>query len=218
MRRSNKGFTIVEVMMVLAISGAMFVIAFFGMRGQRESVGFRQALDGVEQKIREIFNNVDNGYFGNVGQYTCKLVSGNPVLEESQDGSSGGNNTDCVFIGKSISFNDNQMTINTIIGSRTDNAVTSEPEQLKETYAINNGVTFSPNSNLKVAALRDNDDDSTATNLRALRKFKINDNEWESLTDSNQPVFCFVLGDKVGSVTVLQKDIKVDYTGEGCAP
>jgi hypothetical protein len=208
----------------------MFTVAFFGLRGQQDNVGFRQALDGIEQKIREVFNNVDNGYFGNAGQYTCSLtVDGYPQLE---DGIGGGDSATCVYIGKTISFDNQQMSITTRIGARLGTNE-SEPSQLDETYAISNDVSWEKSRicdqnntctpdpgviNLKVSAQRDrNDNIDTQADLRAQRKYLTDDSAlWAGVTDGAKPTYCFALGDRIGSITITQKDIKVDYNGAGC--
>lgn len=240
MRKAKGGFTIVETLIFLAVSGAMFVIAFYGMRGQQDSVGFRQSLNGMEQKIREIFNNVDNGYFGNTGQYTCTAPgpSYRIVTPLPASTSGGGNSGDCVFIGKTIDFNGSdksKMNIATLIGSRlapnlTYNTTLIEASQLAETYAINNGVKWSGSylydagsgqppttvNNLRVSAQRNrNAENNVQADLRAQRKYYA-DGAWSDVSNSKTPMFCFVLGDRKGSIKITQKDINIDYNGVGC--
>jgi hypothetical protein len=237
MRKAEKGFTIIEVLIFLAISGTMFLVAFLGMRGQQDSVGFRQSLNSIELKIREIFNNVDNGYFGNTGQYTCSTNASNePSLTPAVGG--GGNSGACVFIGKTIDFNVNssQMSIATLIGSRLATNLTYgttliEASQLAETYAINNGVIWkssrlyksdgssSSTTGLRVSVQRDrNAEDNVQADLRAQRKYKVDASEvWSPVNDDNTPMFCFELdSNRKGSIKITQKDIVVDYNGEGC--
>jgi Tfp pilus assembly protein PilE len=240
MRQAGRGFTIVEVMIFLAISGAMFIIAYFGMRQQQDGVSFRQALNSIELKIREVFNNVDNGYFGNIGEYTCS-TSGSPNYQvaidyESGSTSGGGNSGDCVFIGKVIDFesNDSQMDIETLVGSRLAPTLeygTSliEVSELAEQYEINNSIQwtgsylynatsgqYSNITDLRVSAQRDrNTTTATQADLRASRNYYAN-GAWNNVSNNNLPMFCFGLGDLKGSVTITQKDITVSYAGEGC--
>jgi hypothetical protein len=240
MRKARGGFTIVETLIFLAVSGAMFVIAFYGMRGQQDSVGFRQSLNGMEQKIREIYNNVDNGYFGNTGQYTCSTNASFVPSITTVGGSGGGNSGACVFIGKTVDFiNDNhtQMNIETLIGSRLDpdelvyGDSILEVDELFETFAIGNGVEwigsylydaeknqYTSVNNLRVSAQRDrNSEDNVQADLRAQRRYNVDNSEtWLAVDNQNVPMFCFALGDRKGSVKITQKDISVDYNGVGC--
>jgi type II secretory pathway pseudopilin PulG len=239
MRKARGGFTIVETLIFLAVSGTMFIIAFYGMRGQQDSVGFRQSLNGMEQKIREIFNNVDNGYFGNTGQYTCSAPgpSYRIITPFPASTSGGGNSGDCVFIGKTVDFNGSdksKMNIATLIGSRLAenliyNTTLIEASQLAETYAINNGVKWSNSylydtvsgsytnkNNLRVSAQRNrNAEDNVQADLRAQRKYYA-DGAWSDVSNSQIPMFCFELGNRKGSIKITQKDINVDYNGAGC--
>lgn len=239
MHRSSRGFTIVETLIFLAISGVMFIIAFYGMQNQRDNVGFRQALNDIELKIRETFNNVDNGYFGNVGDYKCEVVGGvgeEEILIEPSDGSTGGTSSDCIFLGKIIEFSNNTMTIFTVIGARTDESITNYSEEendpMMETYEINNSVQWLSNklynteypdeplsvSTLKVRAQRSSNAVITAQNdLRATRAFYADgSSDWQNISENSLPMFCFGLGDKRGSIIITQRDLTVDYTGEGC--
>jgi hypothetical protein len=244
MRKARGGFTIVETLIFLAVSGAMFVIAFYGMRGQQDSVGFRQSLNGMEQKIREIYNNVDNGYFGSIGQYACTATAPNyhVVIAASVPNAttSGGDSGDCIFIGKTVDFiNDNhtQMNIETLIGSRLDpdelvyGDSILEVDELFETFAIGNGVEWRSSylydaeknqytsvNNLRVSAQRDrNSEDNVQADLRAQRRYNVDNSEtWLAVDNQNVPMFCFALGDRKGSVKIAQKDISVDYNGVGC--
>lgn len=233
--KSLTGFTVVEVLIFLVISGAMFLIAFWGMRGQQDSVSFRQALNGVEQKIRESFNNVDNGYFGNIGNYTCEVSGGAVNISQNDDltEDTGGSNSDCVFLGKTVDFIDNAsaMTIKTLIGARLVSDLENE-EAIQETYNIDYNVEWIGNrlynSNtgqydytevLRVRAERDrNDNLASQADLRANRTYYSEETEgtWRNVSNENLPMFCFGLGDIKGSIIVTQKDIMVNYSGEGC--
>lgn len=230
MIKSQRGFTMTEVLIFLAISGAMFTMAFVGTRSQQDSVAFRQAVNDIELKLREVFNNVDNGYFGNQGQYQCGL--GTTDADDWISASvtdSGGSNSNCVFMGKVLRFDSGQMYINTLIGSRSTIAISYNHTLLRETYGYPYNLKFDQikvsGSQLTgpiIAAYRDKNE-SGNSDLRARRYYKggVAANTWPTslnpISDSAQPKICLSLSsDKKASITITQKDLIIDYNGVGC--
>ena len=103
MRSSGRGYTILEVMLFLAITGALFVSAFAIMRGQQTRTQFAQGMRDIESKFRDYINDVSTGYFPTVGSFDCRVNSGaiqftvNAVAADTT-----GTNLDCIFLGKAI--------------------------------------------------------------------------------------------------------------------
>lgn len=97
--QKNKGFTIVEVIMFLAVSGFIFVIAAIGMSGQLSKAESKDAINQLESTIRGTLNDVSNGYYPefNNTSFDC---------ERNLNGSSDtrGEVQNCFFAGKSITF------------------------------------------------------------------------------------------------------------------
>lgn len=245
MIKAEGGYTITEVLIFLAVSGALFTMAMIGTRSQQDSVAFRQASDLIVLKVKEVFNNVDNGYFGNSGQYQCDSSSPdltNPWVTSGSGG--GGNSFNCVFIGKVLEFGTNELTIKTIIGKADSHTNPTNdyriPDILTETYKYQNtlemtksyvynestgsGTNINPASNLIVGAARSNDLTSWDSDLRAAR-YIYNNGTWPNTyqssdlinNDSQVPVYCFYFNDRYQAVTINQRDVVVDYTGGKCA-
>jgi hypothetical protein len=246
MKRAMGGFTIMEVLMFLAISGVMFTIAFAGTRGQVDSVAFRQSVNDIELKMREIFNNVDNGYFNSSGQFqgNCTLADTSSWINTTSGG--GGNSTGCVFRGKVMSFdssasNSNKLAISTLIANMTYSTQIMPP-LLNESYTYQYSLVFKKaftvNSTGTLVALSGNvvnvgsvlnptdaAGNSINSDLRASR-FATN-NTWPSVysasdlvvdtgSSTRKVLLCFSLGNKNASILVTQKDLIVDYNGVGC--
>ena len=207
MKQASRGFTIIEVLMFLAISGVMFTIAFWGTQSTQDNVRFRDSLNSIEAKLREVFDNVDDGYFANSGGYECT-----PSGSDWVSSGSGGGNSSCIFIGKEIHFSDSStMAIETILGDRSNPATTNKPNELVESYQIKNSVQFDRGTATSIKAIRSAD---AGSDIRASRQ-KFSGGTWGEI--GNSPVtFCFKLGDKLGSVTVLSNDITVQYARTAC--
>lgn len=117
------GFTIIETLIVLAISGSMLVAVVAMISGQQGKTQFQQSINQVSQQIQQIIGDVSNGYYP-VSNIFCS-ASGSSVSIIHSNGSSLGTNSDCVLVGKVIQFNQipdpQQYIVYSMVGSRTGN-------------------------------------------------------------------------------------------------
>lgn len=103
-----EGFTILETLIVLAITGFLLGAAALIIQNKQNQTQFSQAVGTMQTSLQKSINEVSTGYFPNTGSFTCGLVSpGNtsqpPVL--STGGSAqAGTNTDCILLGKVVQF------------------------------------------------------------------------------------------------------------------
>ncbi len=103
-KRGN-GYTIVETMIFLAVSGAILSSSLLFFGGRQERVQFTQGVREVESQIKTIMNEVSSGYFPNDGSFSCEVGADGPALDFSVAGGQG-TNEDCMFLGKVIRFGD----------------------------------------------------------------------------------------------------------------
>lgn len=106
----NSGYTITELMIVLAISGAMVMMAYTSINGQKNNNEFTQAVRNFENRLTDIANDVVKGYFPNTGgNQQCDVsdagidFSAGPVQQ--------GGSRDCIFAGKALNFTEGSSTI-----------------------------------------------------------------------------------------------------------
>src|SRR3989344_5527099 len=102
LRLKTEAFTIIEVMMVLAVTGILLVSAIYIISGQQQRTQFNQAIRDVESQIRDTINDVAHGYYYNPGNFTCTSSGSGPVVVAGTN--TQGANKDCVFIGRVIQF------------------------------------------------------------------------------------------------------------------
>lgn len=121
----QKGYTITEVLIVIAISTAMFVIVAATFGGRQEEVQFNQAIRDFEATIQDNMNDVSAGYFDNSGGVSCTVVGNSQPNISAGGGSPQGTNEDCVFVGKVMQFApsggtsyDSKANIYTALGRR----------------------------------------------------------------------------------------------------
>jgi hypothetical protein len=101
--KNSQGYTIVEVMVFLIISGSMFLMAAVFVNGKQGKAEFRQGLNEINQQITQIVNDVNNGLYPWRSDISCNANNpGAPVFGSGT--SSQGESQGCVFLGKVIQF------------------------------------------------------------------------------------------------------------------
>ncbi|HSX46452.1 MAG TPA: hypothetical protein VLF87_00465 [Patescibacteria group bacterium] len=123
-RSQSGGFTIVETMIVIAVTGMMFLSAMIFISGQQAKTEFTQAAHETEAKINDVLNDVSTGVYNNKGDFSCDYVGGAPGngIIITPGAKAQGANGDCIFIGKVIQFAPNsakdRLRIYSIAGQR----------------------------------------------------------------------------------------------------
>lgn len=100
----NSGYTIVETLIFLAVSGAMFVMAMVLINGRQAKTEFSNAVREFQIAASDIINNVSTGYYTDTNNFTCATGNtGAPVISAS--GSSRlGENVGCIYLGRAVQF------------------------------------------------------------------------------------------------------------------
>lgn len=150
--RNSNGFTIIEVLIVLAVTGMLFVSAALLIAGRRAQTEFNQAIRQVQSQIQQVINDVATGYFPNTNSFQCSAGGSGPVLT-SGSGTQQGANSGCIFLGKAIQFGvtnttPQQFAIFTIAGNQKTsggNEVTSLAEAHPKAVAPSTSQANVPN-------------------------------------------------------------------------
>lgn len=125
--RTHSGYTIVEVMLFLAISTAMFASVVTALNFQNRRSQFTESVQTFNQKLIDVLNDVDTGYFPSNSDFKCDLVGGTPAITGGAGNNvEQGKNENCIFAGKAIQLSpDSQgadkFKIYTLVGARVTN-------------------------------------------------------------------------------------------------
>lgn len=115
------GYTIVEVLIFLAVSALLFGSTMTLLSGRQQRVQFTNAVRDFETKVTDVANDVSNGYYQSAGDVKCETAS----LTLSNSGTQG-SNKDCIILGRVIKLgfdgNTQQYGIYSIIGKRLNAA------------------------------------------------------------------------------------------------
>lgn len=116
---SQGGFTVVETMIVLAVTGLMVMGAILLVSGQQNRVEFQQSIQDVQARIQEAVNEVGAGYYPSRNNLICQRSAG--AVSLSTGNREQGTNTGCIFLGKALQFgesspNGSGLVVHTIAG------------------------------------------------------------------------------------------------------
>jgi type II secretory pathway pseudopilin PulG len=122
--QSPQGYTIIEVMIFLVITGALLATALLVFNGRQQRTQFTQGVREIEARIRTITNETASGYYSNQGQIGCSVTApGNgPNLSTVSNGKQG-TNEGCIFLGRVLQFKTGakEFTVFTMVGQQYNN-------------------------------------------------------------------------------------------------
>ena len=147
MRRVCRGYTIIEVTIVLAISGVLLSSAILMFRGQQGKTEFTQGMRDVDSKIQNLAQNVTASI--PTSSQACSVnpedPNSRPTLSSSTTASVG-TNTDCIYLGNAIqaATGTDYLTIYPVLGMReADSFLYARPTPADSTnYPIIGGSTI----------------------------------------------------------------------------
>lgn len=155
LKPSNKqvGFTIVETLIVLAVTGLLFVAIASSFSGRQAKAEFANSIQDIRSQIQQTIDEVANGYFPSSAGFKCTSDVTGTHITTLGGGSEQGTNDGCVFLGKVMQFNTTAtvpqpFSLHTVAGARvtqyTDlpglNPVYVAP--IAENKQIKNGLNF----------------------------------------------------------------------------
>jgi len=97
-----RGFTVVETLIVLAVTGGLFLAIAATLSGRQQRTQFQQSINDIRAQIEQVIGDVGNGFFPSTGTFKCMATGGGIVINSGTVGQ--GENTGCVFLGKAMQF------------------------------------------------------------------------------------------------------------------
>ena len=131
----NKGYTIIEVMIVLAVSGLMFAIAANFINGKQEKTAFPQGVNEFTAQLQDLATDVADGKYSDV-PITCNnpsevTISTDPSPVASDEQGTQGTKANCVFRGKLAHFyNQDQYEVIPLVDLRSSSNATASQNNL----------------------------------------------------------------------------------------
>jgi prepilin-type N-terminal cleavage/methylation domain-containing protein len=135
--RKQRGFTIIETLMVLAVTGGLFLVAAIALSGRQNKAQFEQAIQDVRSQVQQTVNEVATGYYPNNSNFNCTAnYSTGPQFAGGSTAQ--GENTGCIFLGKVLQFrmspttSPEQFRVYTLAGLQKVSADGAEVEQYSQ--------------------------------------------------------------------------------------
>ena len=75
----KKGFTVVETLIVIAITGVLFISTSLLIRGQIERYRYQDSMQQLQQLVQTTINDVDNGYFASANGNGVSYFAGKRI-------------------------------------------------------------------------------------------------------------------------------------------
>lgn len=121
MFKNRGGYTLIEVMIFLAVSGAIFASAVVLISGQQGRTQFQQSMRDLNSQIQNSISDVKTGFYVSGGNAVCSVDPNTFAITVSNPGASEqGSNEECIYLGKTFQTIENQDTLYTynVVGSR----------------------------------------------------------------------------------------------------
>ncbi|MES2971666.1 MAG: hypothetical protein V4702_05065 [Patescibacteria group bacterium] len=107
LRMEPLGYTIVEVLIFLAVSGGLAASAFALISGKQQSVEFNNAVRDFDNQLHDIANDVATGYFSGGGSFQCDDTgsgSSNVKIKLPGPTTEQGTSYKCILLGRVFQF------------------------------------------------------------------------------------------------------------------
>lgn len=113
-KRQAAGFTLVETMIVLAVTAFLFLVAVDAVNGKQSQTEFQQAINDIQNALQQTIATVNSGDYVNEGNFSCSDPSpgtpGDKPLISSGRGVQEGSSTGCILLGKVVQFSPSPAT------------------------------------------------------------------------------------------------------------
>ena len=117
-KNHQAGYTIIEVIIVLTVSAALFATTVVSFNQQNRRTQYTESVETFAQKIKDVLNDVETGYYPTSETTKCSVVSGEPRVEPAGSVVEQGTNIGCTFLGKALHFKTDSFSSYTIVGKR----------------------------------------------------------------------------------------------------
>ena len=97
------GYTIIEVLVFLSVSGALLVAAGALISGRQERTLFSDGINDMTLQLQDTLNDVSTGLYSTNGSVRCEATAGGEIAVQPSGGQQG-TSTNCIFSGKLINF------------------------------------------------------------------------------------------------------------------
>lgn len=100
--KNNRGFTIMETLIVLAVTGVLFTAIAVTLSGRQSKAEFEQSIHEIQSQLQQTISEVGTGNFPSTANLTCSATGSG--VSFAPGATAQGENSGCVFLGKVVQF------------------------------------------------------------------------------------------------------------------
>lgn len=100
--KKARGFTIMETLVVLAVTGGLFLAISVTLSGRQQRTQFEQGINDIRAQLQQVINDVGTGFYPSLSNFQCTAGATGPVL--AAGATNQGENNGCIFMGKALQF------------------------------------------------------------------------------------------------------------------
>lgn len=129
----NRGFTIIETMLVLAITGVLVAALLVGVGTSVNIQRYRDSVTSLKSLVQDQYSRASNVSNDRTNNWSC-----NSSAQISQGGSTlPAGQSQCLLIGRYISIVDTNISMATVVGYQTSkNSATSDVAEIVNNYTL----------------------------------------------------------------------------------
>jgi len=128
----KQGFTIIETMLVLAISGSLVVALLVGVGSTINTQRYRDSVVSFKALLQDQYSQIDNIRNDREGRWTC-----NQTASPADNGDTWPGQSECVILGRYISVQGGEIKAASVVGYKTsETAAANDVAQLANNYAL----------------------------------------------------------------------------------
>lgn len=137
------GYTIIETMIFLIVSGVLVLSAIGLFSGRIQRTQFTQSVQALDARLKSIANEAATGTYPDSPAFNCTATSdgSGPSITASSD--TQGTRSGCIFVGKVVNLQVNNVYSYTTVGLRTNpsGTLTSNLSEAKPKLVTNPDIT-----------------------------------------------------------------------------
>lgn len=132
-RRGSAGYTIVEVLIVLAVTGGLLMGAVISLSGRQRQTQASESVHLLDSVITGFSREVASGFYPSSTSCTAP-AGGGPVVTGA--GGAAGGNTGCIFLGKIMNFRTTEYSPMNLLGRQFVGNTTDDVATLAQAQPV----------------------------------------------------------------------------------
>lgn len=131
---ARQGFTIIETMLVLAITGALVLAFVVGVGMSINIQRYRDSVITFQAFLQSQYSEIDNVRNDRDSSWACG-ASANP--SQGGSGTSAPGQSDCVLLGRYVAITGSDIEMATVVGYQTDDdTAASDVDTVRQNYTV----------------------------------------------------------------------------------